>query len=332
MKENKRNARSKSGSSSSSICCKYERTQCCDDQCSIGRFAINCLENMLGPLRLEDGSVIIPNASDIRIEGPRIVDANGHIIINKSELVIGQTYYIVVSENILSSLYLNGVDVPNSDIFQNDIETMIATSSVFTYSAELASVDFGNANSVNKLGEYLSIVEYVIDRINKLCLPCCTKQKITDSIMAYVTNILTPVDGDGSSGVLFGSSTQNFNIFCEDNNIPNCGPIYVTYYKAVNFSNIPSDIEGIQYVTDPLDGQFTTERQHVMDYVNNNNYVMNFLNMAQFYLKSLFTTKCCCGENHVACECNIKYSDICQFVFGRFCVTERKVVWNSIIP
>jgi len=328
MKGSKNDTRSSSSCTSSSgstkTCYKHERTPCCEDQCTIGQFAINYLESMLGLLIKEDGTVI---RGANKIEGPRIVDANGHIIINKSELVLGQTYYVVRSEEILTGLYTNGVESPDPVLLQQTIDAMLATSYVFTYTYELASVDFGNANSVNKLGEYLSLVGYVLDRINKLCLPCCVKEKITNAVMAYVTNNLAPIDGDGMPGTLPSLSAQPSNSFCNDTNIPACGPIYVTYYSVSEIVEDISDIAAIQGTED-------LEKDTVTEYANSNNYVMNFLNMVQFYLRSLISTKCCCGEDHNSCDCKIKYHEVCQFVFGRFCVIERKLVWfdSSIIP
>ena len=331
MKGSKNDTKSSSSCTSSSgstkTCYKHERTPCCEDQCTIGQFAINYLESMLGPLIDENGIAIRATA---RIEGPRIVDANGHIIINKYELVLGQTYYVVRSEDILSGLYVSGVSNPDAAALQSFIDYMLATSYVFTYTYELASVDFGNANSVNKLGEYLSLVGYVLDRINKLCLPCCVKEKITNTVMAYVTNNLAPIDGDGMPGTLPALSAQPGNLFCNDTNIPACGPIYVTYYSVSSSDNdtFPDDIYAIQGTPFPIPEKYDNDiSAYVTDYANSNNYVMNFLNIVQFYLRSLISTKCCCGEDHSSCDCKIKYHEVCQFVFGRFCVIERKLVW-----
>jgi len=229
----------------------------------------------------------------------------------------------------LTNLYDDFYNTPDPNSLQEWINAMVATSYSFVYTAELASTDFGNANSTNKLGEFLSLVGYIIDRINKLCLPCCIKEKITTAIMDYVTNNLSPIDGDGAPGALQSFGTQHFYNFCDNNNVPKCGPIYVTYYTVSALNDVfPSDIAAIQGVPD-INGNPASDQQTITNFANTNNYVIQFLNIAQFYLKSYFATKCCCGESHDLCDCKLKYYEVCQFVFGRLCVIERKLVWDN---
>lgn len=216
---------------------------------------------------------------------PQIWDINGNEQTSINDLIPNDTYYVVFQEP-------SYVNLPPSTIWQND-------SYAFVWSEQLNITVFGNPTSSNIINEYVALVGYINDRISNLCLPCCVKEKIIMAVTSYVDKQLAPINGENLVGnQLF---LQQFTAFCDDDLIPKCGPIYV--YHAVA-SDISAFIE-----FDSVDV----------------NFVMQFLSMVQFYLRSYYSTKCCCDQSHVIeCKCKQQYADVCQFVFGRICVIDIK--------
>lgn len=281
---------SRSSDSCSVMSCGGKGNNVCeDDACETGKFALLMLDLLLNASLNEVDPGIL--------QGPAIVQAidsdYGTIITKKADLVVGNTYYVVSNGEVL--YYFNETPQISFPGWQ--------TSAIpFVYTAGLATTIFGDFNSTDILGDFFSIVAYIIDRINKLCLPCCVKEKITSAVMAYVDNKLVPVNGDSQQAGLKIVSNQPFTSFCNNNKVPNCGPIYV-------YNWLPND----------------NDQEDILE-ANRYNVVMQFLNMVQFYLRSYFSTRCCCRDAHDReCDCKITYGDVCEFVFGRICVIDKVV-------
>lgn len=230
-------------------------------------------------------------SSGVSGDYPQIWDSNGDAIQSPDNLVLNDTYYVVFSHPDMASL-------PPSIDWQR-------TAYAFIWSCQMNITVFGDPQSTDPIGQFTTLVGYINDRIYELCLPCCIKDKMVSAIVAYVNNQLVPNDGDNAinGDLLHFAGQQQFNGFCNDLClIPKCGPIYV--YHAVIQNNSPF---------------IQTQNANI-------NYVMQFLNMAQFYLRSYYSTKCCCDENHIVeCKCKTKYLDVCNYVFSRICVIDVNI-------
>lgn len=290
-------ASSKSSSHTNDCNRKYKQEKCCvDTSCDFGKTTLSMLLMFLTNGNNEGNT--FPYVAAFNPNDPE-----EPIILNdRSQLVIGQTYYIVFN---------------NSFVENNPNWTDFTYS--FVYTENMSSTVYGWSSN-NMLNEFMSLVNYIIEKINQLCIPCCIKQKITDNVITYVNSVLNPTDGamlyEGVPvlDLYFANIANNigqpkFESICDDGTVNSkCGPIYIANFTLpANFLNSGGiDVPSSTYVL-----------------TNIFNYTINFLNITQFYLKTYFSTKCCCsGSCDDECECDhtLKYSDACNFVFGRLCV------------
>ena len=142
------------------------------------------------------------------------------------------------------------------------------------------------------------MVGYIIDRVSNLCIPCCVKEKINNAIITYANNILAPI----SDNIGLFANTEVFTSFCDTSDeMPKYGPIYIANIVVVDENGIP-----------------------INTLVPNS--IIDVLQMIKFYIRSYFSTRCCCRIKHpCVCSCNMTYNDACKFVFGRFCVVDIKI-------
>ena len=285
---NNNNNNSSAGSSKSTKSCHKQNNDDCCNTCDIGKFVYVMLGTFLGN-----------GGSGVSGDYPQVWDVNGIAQTTSNDLVLNETYYVVFSEPDI-------INAPPASSWQDDAYA-------FVWSEQLNMTIFGNPESTNALAEYVALVGYINDRINELCLPCCVKEKIVSAITAYVNNQLSPLDGDALNGGNFNQTllqNQQFTTFCDDDIVPKCGPIYV--------ANIIRNGRLVALGGGAGVGSGNSQ--------TNVNYIMQFLNMVQFYLRSYYSTKCCCDESHVSeCKCKPTYADVCQYVFGRICVIDVKI-------
>lgn len=205
-------------------------------------------------------------------------------------LVDGHMYYIVNSDQ-----YVQGNPLPSGAV-------------PFTYHSPLDVTIIGDPRQTQNLGQLFALLGYIVDRISNLCVPCCVKEKINNAIIAYADSVLNPTDGSTGYNPIGLESFQPFTSFCDPTDeIPKCGPIYIANIVYVDNNGNP---------VNPPTSQSTT--------------IMSQLQVIKFYIRSYFSTKCCCRSNHPCiCNCNMTYNDACKFVFGRLCVVDIKVIEDT---
>jgi len=290
MKNKSCNASSTRSSTSTNDCNrKYRKEKCCvDTSCDFGKMSLSLLLTFLEFGNLNEVYPYIAAFDPLNPYIPKILT-------DRSQLELCQTYYIVFKQ--ISS----DPQLPLWTEFQYS----------FVYTENLSSTVYGWLSG-DMLNEYMSLSGYMIDRINQLCIPCCVKQKITDAIVEYVNNILNPIDNNNNNNIplsdffgVFASilGQPKVESICDNNTVnSNCGAIYIANFTISAELNIP----GIAFLL-----------------TNYYNVTMNLLNTIQFYLRTYFSTKCCCNESHdVECNCELKYRDACQFVFSKLCVID----------
>lgn len=77
--------------------------------------------------------------------------------------------------------------------------------------------------------DLLLIVEYIIKRINELCIPEVAKISIIDKLVAALHKINDDIHYGIDNNFQLGKGFS----FCEDSRIPDCGPIYIANDRIV---------------------------------------------------------------------------------------------------
>ena len=171
----------------------------------------------------------------------------------------------------------------------------------FFFDPSLITNVIGNP-AAQTIDQFLALVGYISDRISCLCLPCCVKSKVIDSINTYVRNLLN-ADHDGTNAFMARFANNSFSQFCgnETTYIPLSGPLYV--------ANI---------IVNQLQDDTKVRCENL-------NYVVEFLRFVQIKLRIAYSTRCCCNDEHDSGDCSITYPEVCEFVFGRLCVIDWPV-------
>lgn len=228
------------------------------------------------------------------------------LVYDNSQLIVGHTYAIGV------------FDYDNSEL--GDLYIILTVIS-FIYSQPSDIQLIGNPLHPVSPDEVIAVVAYLNERINCLNVPCCVKERVTDAIMNYVNKFLNPQDPDGNVNALLSSlAKQEFTSFCDEDIIPECGPIYIANIVMNEWQQ-----EELNYTISYWAGETGSGSDNaatITSRINSLNFIINLLRTAQYYLQTYLSTRCCCsggckeGDKHLSAE------KACKFVFGRFCVVD----------
>ena len=214
-----------------------------------------------------------------------------YVVYDNSQLIVDNTYNVAEYE-------YDGID-PGF--------TIALTQLSFVYSGEPEIKLIGNPMNAVSSDEVIAIVAYLNERINCLNVPCCVKERVTGAIMANLNKYLNPQDPDGTVNVLLQDmAKQEFTSFCEDDIIPDCGPIYI--------ANVIINQDQLDELSD------YTSNERVINRINSINFIINIIRTAQYYLQTYMSSRCCCSGGCKEGDKHLSAQKACKFVFGRFCV------------
>jgi hypothetical protein len=150
---------------------------------------------------------------------------------------------------------------------------------------KVKNVEFLSDNSL------IDVIEFLVDKINSLCIPACAKAKIVDQIVKAEQDLVS--DANFTDGKMINS-------FCGKSGLPKCGPLYIR------------NVVKLEHCRD------ITEDSH--DLKHNN--ILTLLLRAKYLLRIYFSTTCTCGHNSHDrdCDCDLTFDKACKLVFGRFCI------------
>lgn len=268
------------GCASTTPNCNTEPTPCDNNQCQVTK---NTLPLLIGLLSGNLTTILV------KVDPDGVTGA--WIQVNSSNIAPNETYYV----------YPNPIVPPNGTTDQSGTELDTTITLPFFLDPSLITNIIGNPAG-QTLDQFLALVGYISDRIGCLCLPCCVKSKVIDSINNYIGNLLN-ANHNGTNPFTLRFANNPFSQFCgnERTYIPLSGPIYI--------ANI---------ITNPISNFSLVS-------CDNLNYVLEFLRFVQVKLRIAYSTRCCCNDEHDSGDCSITYPEVCDFVFGRLCVIDWPV-------
>ena len=210
-------------------------------------------------------------------------------------------FILMIPFNIaIQELYLEEQSVQSS-IFP------LPTQLDFVYFENNPNMLIGNPLDDVSIDEILGLIAYINKRIDKLCIPCCTKDKINEAIVNYANGYLVT-----------GLTNQTFTSFCDSDIIPKCGPIYVANVIISDVQQAELQ-EVIDYWRNPTEGDNTDYATQINNKINSIQFIMNLLRIAKYYLKTFINaTNCCDNESNE----HVSFEEVCECVFGRFCIVD----------
>lgn len=155
--------------------------------------------------------------------------------------------------------------------------------------------------------QFSDILDYIVEKINSLCIPECVKTKIVDSLIEKANCLqLQNATTSCSSIDNVGNAVLDGSICSIKSSLPKCGPFYVP--NIVNSPILCPESCGSSGIAIQV-GEITQS------------IILQVLLAARYILKLNFSLKCKCREQHERdCECDLSFEKVCKIVFGRLCI------------